>query len=105
MAARMVRDRRQSLNQFRFGSCKGRGGIGPEEIYALDRVRPRRSYERFEVARVGDKRAIEITVRLRHILGGVTLIDPGHTLKIKVHRIGGRRFFRTSSLGGGELVV
>ena len=105
MAARMVRDRRQGLDQFRFGRPEGRSGIGHKEIYALNRVRARRSYERFDIAGVGDKRAIETTVRLRHILRGVTLIDPGHTLKIEVHRIDGRRFFRASSFGGGELVV
>src|SRR6202020_3231268 len=39
MAARMARGRRQSPDQFRFGRSEGRGGIGPEEIDALDRVR------------------------------------------------------------------
>jgi hypothetical protein len=105
VAAGVVRDRRQGLNQFCFGRREDRGGIGPKEMYALDRTRARRSYERFDVAGVGDKRAIETTMRLRHILRGVTLIDPGHTLKIEVHRISGRRFFRVASLGGGELVV
>jgi hypothetical protein len=43
MAARMVRNRRQGLDQFRFGRPEGRGGIGHEEIYALNRVRARGS--------------------------------------------------------------
>src|SRR3984957_10786668 len=105
MAAWMVRDRRKGLDQFRFGRREGRGGIGHEEIYALDRVRARRSYERFDVTGVGDKRAIETNVRLRHVLRRVTLVDPSHTLKIKVHRVRGRRLFGASRLGGGELVV
>ena len=42
-------------------------------IYPLGRVRTRRSDESIDVARVGDQRAIETAMRLRHILRGVTL--------------------------------
>ena len=91
--------------KFPFSRREGRGGIGHEEIYALDRVRARRSYEGFDVPGVDYKRAIETNVRLSHVLRRVTLVDPSHTLKIKVHRIGGRCFFGAASLGSGELVV
>src|ERR1700722_14964691 len=94
-----------ALIKFPFSRREGRGGIGHEEIYALDRVRARRSYERFDVAGVGDKRAIETNVRLRHVLRRVTPVEPGHTLKIEIHRVRGRRLFRASRRGGGELVV
>ena len=105
MAARMVRDRRQGLHQFHFGRREGRGRIGPEEIDAIDRVRSRRSHKRIDIAGVSNQRAIETPVRFHHILRGVPLIDPGHALKIEVHRIGVRRLFRASRLGGGELGV
>src|ERR1700677_163859 len=88
VAAWMVRDQRQGLDQFRFGRREGRGGIGPEQIYAFGRVRARRSDQRFDVAGIGYERAIEAFMRLRHILRGVTLVEPGHTLKIKIHRVG-----------------
>src|SRR5580704_14140763 len=101
----MVWGRRQGLRQFRFGRSEGRCGIGHEEIYALDRVSARRSDERFDVAGIGDERAIETTVRLRHILKGMTLVEPSHTLKIEVHRIGGWRLFRASRLCRSKLVV
>ena len=43
--------------------------------------------------------------RLRDIVRGQTLIEPSQTLKIEVHRVGGRRLFRASRLGGDELGV
>ena len=72
---------------------------------ALDRVRARRSNERVDIVGIGDERAIEKVARLRDIVRGQTLIEPSQTLKIEVHRVGGRGLFRASRLGGDELGV
>src|SRR5580700_11384263 len=48
---------------------------------------------------------IEKFARLRDIVGGHTLIEAGQTLKMKVHRVGGRSLFGASRLGGDELGV
>ena len=68
-------------------------------------VRDRRSDERVDIAGVGGKRAIEKAARLRHIVRDQTLVEPSDTLKIEVHRVGVRRLFRPSRLGGDELGV
>ena len=105
MATRMVRDRRQGFGQLRFGRREGRHGIGHKEKCALDHVGARRSNERVDIAGIGGERAIEKAARLRQIVGGPTLVEPSHTLKIEVHRVGVRRLFRASRLGGDELGV
>ena len=72
---------------------------------ALEHVRARRSDERVDIVGIGRERAIEKAARLRDIVGGQTLIEPSQTLKIEVHRVGGRGPFRASRLGGDELGV
>ena len=103
MATRMVWDRRQGFGQLRFGRREGRHGIGHKEKCALDHVRARRSNERVDIVGIGGERAIEKAARLRDIVRGQTLIEPSQTLKIEVHRVGVRRLFRASRLGGDEL--
>ena len=68
-------------------------------------VRARRSNERVDIVGIGGERAIEKAARLRDIVRGQTLIEPSHTLKIEVHRVGVRGLFRASRLGGDELGV
>ena len=46
MAARVVRDRRQGLGQFRFGRGEGRQWISGKKFYGLAHVGARRSNER-----------------------------------------------------------
>src|SRR5208337_2599400 len=101
----MVRDRRQGFGQLRFGGGEGRFGVGYKGICARDRVRKRRLNERVDVAGIGGERAVEKAVRLCDMIRGYTLIEPSHTLKIEVHRVGVRSLFRASRLGGGELCV
>ena len=105
MAARMVWDRRQRFVQFHFGRREGRHGIGHKRMCALAHVRACRSNKRLDIVGIGGERAIEKAARLRHILRGYTLIEPSQTLKIKVHRVGGRGLFRASRLGGDELSI
>ncbi len=99
----MVRDRGQGFGQFRFRRRKGSHGIAHNDIYALDNVGARRSNERVDIVRIDGERAIEKAARLRHIVRGPTLIEPSQTLKIEVHRVGGRRLFGAPRLGGNEL--
>ena len=68
-------------------------------------VRARRSDERVDIVGIGGERAIEKAARLRDIVRGRTLVEPSQTLKIEVHRVGVRRLFRASRLGGDELRV
>jgi hypothetical protein len=105
VCASVVWDRRQGLGQLRFGRGEGRGGVGHKGIYALAHVRDRRSNERVDILGVGRKRALEKAARLRDIVRGHTLIEPSLTLKIEVHRVGGRGLFGATRLGGGELGV
>ena len=72
---------------------------------AVDHVRARRSDERIDIARIGGERAIEEAARLRNTVRGHALVEPGHTLKIEVHRVGGWRLFRSSRLGCDEFGV
>ena len=65
----------------------------------------RRSDERVDIVGIGGERAIEKAARLRNIVRGRTLIEPGQTLKIEVHRVGVRGLFRAPRLGGDELGV
>ena len=76
-----------------------------QRMCALARVRARRSNERVDIVGIGGERAIEKAARLRNIVRGQTLIEPSQTLKIEVHRVGVRRLFRASRLGGDELGV
>src|ERR1700722_9717419 len=105
MAARMVWDRGQDFGQLRFGRGEGRAGIGHKEKYARTYVSGRRSNERVDIVGIGGERAIEKAARLRHIVRGHTPIEPSQTLKIAVHRVGGRSLFRASRLGGDKLGV
>ena len=105
MAKRMVRDRGQGFGQLRFGRSEGRRGIGYKGICALDRVRDRRSSERVNIVGIGGQRAFVKAARLRHIVRGGSLVEPSQTLKVEIHRVGGRGLFRASRLGGGELGV
>jgi hypothetical protein len=53
----------------------------------------------------GGQRAVEKAPRLPQIFRGPTLIEPSHTLKIEVHRVGVRGLFRPSRLGADKLGV
>ena len=101
----MVRDRRQGFGQLRFGRSEDRHRIGHKDLRRRDQVGTRRSDERVDIARIGGQRAVEKAARFRHIVRGMTLVEPGHTLKIEVHRVGVRGLFRASRLGGHELGV
>ena len=68
-------------------------------------IHARRSDERVDIVGIGGERAIEKAARLRNIVGGQALVEPSQTLKIEVHRVGVRRLFRASRLGGDELGV
>jgi hypothetical protein len=105
MGARAVWNRRQGFAQLCFGRREGRHGIGHKEICALAHVPARQSNERVDIVGIGGERAIEKAARLRNIVGGRALIEPSHSLKIEVHRVGGRGQFRTSRLSGDELGV
>ena len=95
----------KALVNFRFGRREGRRGIGHKEMYA--RVVSARAdpIERVDIVGIGGERAIEKAARLRHVVGGQTLVEPSQTLKIEVHRVGVRSLFRASRLGGDELGV
>src|SRR5271166_3379241 len=99
MAARMVRNRGQGFGQFRFSRSESRYGIGHKGICALGHIRARRSDERFDIVGIGGERAIEKAARLRDIVWSPTLIEPSQTLKIEVHRVGGRRLFGAPRFG------
>ena len=101
----MVRDRGQGFGQFRFRRREGRHGIAHNNIYALDNVRARRSNERVDIVGIGGERTIEKAERLRHILRGPTLIEPSQTLKVEVHRVGGRGLFGAARLSDDELRI
>ena len=90
---------------FASAAAKDATGSVTKRIYALDRLRARRSNERVDIVGIGGERAIEKAARLRHIVRGQTLVEPSHALKIEVHRVGVRRLFRASRLGGDELGV
>jgi hypothetical protein len=105
MAARMVRDRRQGSGQLSLGRRERRRAIVHKEMCAFNYVRCRRSNERVDIVGIGNERAIAKAARLRQIVRGSAFIVPSQPLKIKVHRVGGRRLFRASRLGGGELGV
>ena len=104
MAKRMVRYRGQGFGQLRFGRSEG-GWIGHKGICALESVHACRSNKRVDIVGIGGERAIEKAARLRDTVRCHTLIEPSQTLKIEVHRVGGRGLFRASRLGGGELGV
>ncbi len=52
---------------------------------------------------ISGERAIEKAARLRDIVWGQTLIMPSQALKVEVHRVGVRRLFCASRLGGDQL--
>ena len=105
MAARVVWNRRQGFDQLCFGRREGRHGIGHKEICALAHVRARRSNERVDIVGIRGERAIEKAARLRKVVGGRALIEPSQSLKIEVHRVGGRGQFGTSRLSGYKMCV
>jgi hypothetical protein len=94
----------RALINFASAAARAAAGSVPKRLMPST-ASARRSHKHIDVTGVGDKRPIETPVCLRHVLRGVPLIDPGHALKIEVHRIGGWHFFRASSLGGDKLVV
>ena len=61
--------------------------------------------ERVDIGGVGGERAIEKAVRLRDIVRGPALVEPGQALKIEVYRVGVRRLLRASRFGRDELRV
>ena len=61
--------------------------------------------KRVDIVGVGGQRAVEKAPRLCDMIRVYTLIEPSQTLKIEVHRAGGRGLFRTSRLGGDKLGV
>ena len=103
MAARMVRHRGQGFGQLRFRRSEGCHGIGHKGICALESVHACRTNKRVDIVGIDGERAIEKASRLRDTVRGAALIEPSQTLKIEIHRVGGRRLFRASRLGGGEL--
>jgi hypothetical protein len=105
MAKRVVRDRRQGLGQFCFGRRVSRQGIAYKQKCALPHVRARQSNERVDILGIGGERAIEKAARLRHIARGWTFIKTSQTLKIEVHRVGGRGLFCAPRLDGDEFGV
>ena len=100
MCARMIWNRRQGFGQLRFGPFERRLGTAYKQKCALDRIRASRSNKRVNIVGTGRQRTIEEAARLRHIVGGKTLVEPSQTLKMEVHRVGVRRLFRASRLGG-----
>jgi hypothetical protein len=94
-----------NAGQLCFGRSEGCRGISHKGIYALDRLRARQSNERVDVVGIGGERAVEKAARLCKIVRGPTLIEPSHSLKIEVHRVGGRGLFRASSLGDDQVGV
>jgi hypothetical protein len=105
MAERVVRSQGQGFGQLPFGRGKGRVAIGHKEKCSFGRVRARRSNERLGIVGIGGERAVEKAARLRNEIRGRTLIAPGQTLKIEVHRVGIRDLLRPSRFGGDELGI
>ena len=95
----------KALVNFASAAAKAATGSVTKEFAPSRRVRARRSNERVDIVGIGGQRAIEKAARLRHIVRGQTLIEPSQTLKIEVHRVGGRGLFRASRLGGDELGI
>ena len=105
MAARVVWNRRQGFGQFCFGRRECRHRIGHKEICALAHVGARRSNERVDIFGIGGEGAIEKAPRLCGTFRGRALIEPSHSLKIEVHRVGGRGPLGAARLGGDELRI
>ncbi len=61
--------------------------------------------QRVEIVGIERESAFEEAARPRKVVGSQSLIEPGHALKIEVHRVGVRSLFRASRLGGDELGV
>ena len=95
----------KALVNFASAAAKAAVGSVTKEIAPVDASARRRSNERVDIVGIGGERAIEKAARLRHIVRGQTLVEPSQTLKIEVHRVGVRRLFGASRLGGDELGV
>ena len=95
----------KALVNFASAAAKAAMGSVTKQKCAREHVRARRSNERVDIVGIGGERAIEKAARLRDIVRGPTLIEPSQTLKIEVHRVGGRGLFRASRLGGDKLGV
>src|ERR1700722_4138992 len=100
MNLRMVRDQGQGLVELGFGSFERRHGVGHKVKLALAHVHAPRSIERVDVIGVGGQRAFEKASSLRYSVTSQTLVEQSQTLKIKVHRVGGRGPFGAPRLGG-----
>src|SRR6476660_2087728 len=96
MAARMVRYRGQGFGQLRFGRSEDRRGIGNKGICALEGVHACRSNKRLDIVGIGGEGEVEKAACLRNVVRGPTLMEPSQTLKIEIHRVGGRGLFRAS---------
>ena len=95
----------KALVNFASAAAKAAMGSATKAIAPSTASTRCRSDERLDIVGIGGKRAIEEAARLRQIVGGQTLIEPSQTLKIEVHRVGVRRPFGASRLGGDEFGV
>jgi hypothetical protein len=85
MARRMVWDRRQGFDQFRFGRREGAVGLVTKNnapSATSTRADPTRGVD---IAGIGGERAIKKAARLRQSFTGPTFVEPGQTLKIEIH--------------------
>ena len=95
----------RALVNFASAAAKAATGSVTDKFAPATASVNRRSNERIDIVGIGGERAIEKAARLRTMVWGHTLIEPSQTLKIQVHRVGVRRLFRASRLGGDELGV
>src|SRR5271165_4831263 len=102
---RMLWRQRQGFGQLRVRLRQDRGGIGYEEKRGRVPIGARRVNQRVDIVGVGGESPIEKAARLSYGATRPTLVEPGQTLKIEIHRVGARRLLRASRLGGGELGV
>jgi hypothetical protein len=80
----------KALVSFASAAAKDATGSGTKE-FTPSMACARRSNERVDIVGIGGERAIEKAARARHSVGGRhTLVEPSQSLKIEVHRVGGR---------------
>ena len=94
-----------ALVNFASAAAKAAVGSVTKEFAASNASTRRRTNQARRYCGVGGKRTIEKAARLRNIVRGQTLVEPSHTLKIKVRRVGGRRLLSATRLGGDKLSV
>src|SRR5271157_5384997 len=71
--------------------------------YSDQLIRRRLAQRRVEIARIMRQSALEEAARAGEIVGISSPIEPRHSLKIEIHRIGSGRPFRAASLVGDQL--